>query len=163
MKHSALVHRRKRLGACALCKTDPAWHWSVKKSRRFSLDVCSSSRGTGNISVMSRERGKRMDIECGEGRVDSITSFIAIARAHPRRGAGRCHPPSPQRDLQWWAGNWTVPTQEITALCQNLQEKHVFRFAVNVPVSDPRARGTKLHTSCNLSAGQHLQQGFNRK
>ena len=80
---------------------------------------------------MSREMSNHFDIKLGVERMDSITSSIRHLQSSNHTQSGRkmlsC---IPAENLKWWAGNWTVPTQEITALCQNLQEKHVFKFAV---------------------------------
>ena len=82
---------------------------------------------------MNREMCNHVDIKFRVERMDSI-HFLhqPSSEFKPHSGqpgdfiSGPLH-----KTLKWGAGNWTVPTQEITALCQNLQEKHVFKFAVN--------------------------------
>lgn len=74
------------------------------------------------------------DIKFGVERMDPITSLIRHLQGSNHTQSGQEMLSSiPAENLKWWAGNWTVPTEEITTLCQNLQEKHVFTFAARAP------------------------------
>lgn len=81
---------------------------------------------------MNTEVSHHLDIKFRVERMNSITSSISHLQSSNRtQGIQRFYPRIPAGDTDRGAGNWTVPTQEITALRHNLQEKHVFKFAVN--------------------------------